>query len=388
MTISILAYLPTAIINTDKPVHLALLTTLCSATSLLVISKRTQSHLLSRSRSPSQYGQIPLQELPNGQDKIDKEKQRIHNYALSSAALFGIILAATVVLSFRIDLQRRLLLASECSTRSVEVWLPFLVAVYDALRFQHQKHSRRSREDDDDSSDDDDLDATAYDDLSQSVTSAFLSSRWHYLPSAFLLSLGCYLVAGLWLTSESSHVCPLLSTDVNMVPRLQLLALFLDLALAIAVLELTLGGMLPSSPLLATPTSWAVVLTLTSVVWAVVTIVVYIKQPENRPWLLMQDDSFSSRPLFSLICQALFLTALCISTLYSVRTNPSENLARADSSPDHERWTFTYVHCPDSFSHTHTRLPLHLVRQASLSTNIIPELDLVLRAYLLCMVNV
>lgn len=226
---------------------------------------------------------------------------------------------ATILLTLRIDLQRRLLLASECTTRSVEVWLPFLIAVYDALRFQRQQRPRRAHEDDNgDDDDDDDIDATTFDHLGQSLSSAFLSSRWRYLPTAFLLSLGCFLVAGLWTTSQSTYICPLLSTDINLVPRLQVLALFLDTALAIAVLELTLGGMLPSSPILETPTSWAVVLTLTSAIWSVVAIVCYSNQPENRGWLLLQHEHFPLRSLFLLLCQALFLTVLCMSTLYSV----------------------------------------------------------------------
>lgn len=197
------------------------------------------------------------------------------------------------------------------------MWLPFLVAVYDALRSQDQQRSRRAREYESDDEDDDSPDATAYEDLSKSLSSTFLSSKWRYTFSAFLLSFGLYLVAGLWNTAESSHVCALLSTDISMIPRFQLLALFFDLALAIAVFELALGGTQSSTRLLAAPVSWAIALILTSAIWAIVTIVVYFGQPENRPWLFMQGDS-STQPLLTLLGQAIFLTTVCISTLYSV----------------------------------------------------------------------
>lgn len=331
------------------------------------------------SRSRSQYDEIPLRDLPNGPEKIEKEKQRIHNYALSSTTLFVIILAAAAALCLRIDVQRRLLLSSECSTRSVQPWLPFLIALYDAIRFQREQHLSRPREDD--------LDATAYDELQQALKSAFLSSRWRYVPTAFLLSLGCYMVAGLWLASESSHVCPLLSSDITLVPRLQILALCLDTFLAIAVLELALGGMLPSSPLLATPMSWAVVLTLASSVWAIIAMVCYVR-PESHAWLLLKEEQSPVKILFSMFCQALLLTVLCVSSLYSVSVRCLPLQQGADSETGHECRAFTYSQRADSSVNHDSRPPLHLVRKTSLSANIISFPHLVFRAHLLRVVDV
>lgn len=328
-----MAYLPTSFINADRPIHLALLASIFSGISLLVISKYAPTSKSSHSRTRSQYSRIPLYDLPNGKEKIEVDTHGTRTQALSSLALLGILLAAAVVLSLRIELQRHLLLASECSTRSVEVWLPFLVAVYDALRHQNQQYIRPSEshnQDEDSDEDYDQPDASAYEDLTNSLKSTFLSSKWRYLSSAFLLSLGCYLVAGLWRSSESTHICPLFSSDISMIPRFQLLALFFDLALAIAVFELTLGGVDSASQLLATPTSCAAVLTLTSSIWAIVVVIIYFQQPENRSWLLLQDGSASTHPLLILLGQALFLTMLCVSVVYSVCTYLSLSLLSTD----------------------------------------------------------
>ncbi|KAK5941501.1 hypothetical protein PMZ80_006780 [Knufia obscura] len=314
LTASILAYSPSSILATDRPVHLAILTLVCSALSLLVIAKRSQFKRNIDSGHRGDYVSIPLKELRDGDAKVAKEKQRIHSYALTSSELFAIVLVATVALTVRVDVQRRLLLVSECATRSVEVWLPFLIAVYDALRFQKRQDVRAIEEDDDD----EDLGSTAYQDFAQSLKRSLLSSPWRYVPTAFLLSLGCHLVAGLWLSSESSHVCPISSSDVVVVPRLQWLALLLDTSLAIASLELAIGGMLPSTPILSIPISWAAVLTLSAGVWSIIAAVVIATQPENHAWLFMEHEPSPVGSILSLVCQALLLATFCISTLYSV----------------------------------------------------------------------
>lgn len=314
LTASILAYSPSTILATDRPVHLAVLTLICSALSLLVIAKRSQFRRNVDSGHRGDYVSIPLEELRNGDAKVAKEKQRIHSYSLSSAALLVIVLVAAAALTVRIDVQRRLLLASECATRSVEVWLPFVIAVYDALRFQTRQAVHGTEDEDEDGA----LDASAYHDFIQTLKSSLLSSPARYVPTAFLLSLGCHLVAGLWLSSESSHVCPISSSDIVAVPRLQWLAMLLDTFLAVAALELAIGGMLPSTPILSTPVSWAAVLAFSAGIWTILAAVVAAIQPENHAWLFMEDEPSPLKTIVSLICQALFLATTCISFLYSV----------------------------------------------------------------------
>jgi len=320
LTASIIAYSPSSILATDRPAHLAVLTLICSGLSLLVIAKQSQLKRSIDSGHRGDYVSIPLAELQNGEAKVAKEKQRIHGYSLTSTALFVIVLVAAAALTVRVDVQRRLLLVSECATRSVEVWLPFVVAVYDALRFQKPQDVHGVEDDDED------LDSTAYHDLVRSLRSSLLSSPWRYVPTAFLLSFGCHLVAGLWLSSESSHVCPVTSSDLVVVPRLQWLALLLDIFLAVASLELAIGGMLPSTPILSTPTSWATVMTFAAGVWTIIAAVVITTQPENHAWLFMEHEPSRLAAIFSLICQALFLATFCISTLYSVSRNCNELL--------------------------------------------------------------
>ena len=295
--------------------HLAVLTLICTSALLLFLAKRSQSTTRSDRDRLGNYASVPLQDLDDGASKIAKEKQRIHNYALSSPALLFVIAGAAVALVLRIEVHRRLLFASECAHTNVEVWLPFLVAVYDALRFQQRENLEAV-------DDNDALDSSVYHDLAQSLKRKLLSSPWRYVPTAFLLSWGCHLVAGLWSSSQSSYICPLISSDFVIIPRLQCVALLLDAAVASAALELALGGMLPSSPLLSLPISWAVVTTLSAGTWTGISVLIYHLEPENRAWLLMQHDSPRSTALAYLLLQALLLSTLCVSILYSV-SHPS-----------------------------------------------------------------
>ena len=306
-----MAYAPSSILATEHPVHLAVLTFSCSALCLLVIARQSQPARDTGSDERGDYASIALAELRNGEAKVAKEKQRKQTYSLNSAVLFVIILVASAALTVRIDIQRRLLLVSECTTRSVEVWLPFVVAIYDALRFQERGLP------DNDENEDEDLDASAYYDFARSFRSSILSSPWRYVPAAFLLSLGCHMVAGLWSNSASSHVCPISSSDIVVVPRLQWLALLLDSLLAIASLELVVGGPTTSMRVLSAPTSWAIVLTTAAGLWCVVAMVVHSTQPENHAWLLLEHEPSRVGALLSLICQALFLATFGISLLYT-----------------------------------------------------------------------
>lgn len=251
---------------------------------------------------------ISLEELQHGLDLTLKGTQEPRRSSVSNVKLFTILFAATAALTIRVEILRRLLATPECSTRSVEVFLPFFVAIYDALRFQKSQNFDAER----------DVDASAYDDLIFAFKSKWLSSRWRYVPVAFGLSFGCYLVAGLWLSSESSYVCPLLSWEAVAIPRLQIVAVLLDTFLVIAALELAIGNTQPTSYTLSTPRSWTIVMLLSSAIWIVIAIVVYHTEPEHINWLLLRHDVFQSASLLTLLYRAVFLSIFCLSTLCSV----------------------------------------------------------------------
>lgn len=311
-----------------------------------------------------EYDSIPLAEFQNGEAKTTKEKQGAHAYPLGNAALFATVLAAAAALAVRIDVQRRLLLVSECATRSLEVWLPFVVAVYDALRFQKRQDVRAAADDDED------MDSSAYHDFARSLKSSLLSSPWRYVPAALLLSLGCHLVAGLWTASPSTHVCPVSSSDVLVIPRLQWLALLLDSFLTISTLELAVGGVLPSTSVLSVPMSWAAVLTLAAGAWGVIAAYVNTTQPENHAWLFIEHGTARIAAISSLVCQAVFLSVFCISSLYSVSHNSIKLPLPADALLDIRLRDVAHIHGVNGSSYNDTRSALHLVSTTPSSATI------------------
>lgn len=290
------------------------MTLLCTSTCLFAIARRSGSRTSAVSGQHGSYVSIPLHETSDGQSKSAEDKERNYSQTLNSSVLLLLVLAATAALTLRIEFHRRILLASECTTRSLEVWLPLLLALYDALRFQ-QPLLLEDEEDDDPGS-------SAYRDFARSLRKSLLSSKYRYVPAGLLMSLGCHMVAGLWLTSQSSHTCPWVSTDSFVVPRLQALCLAIDAFLAIAVAELSSGYRSSGFPL-STPFSWATVTSLSAAAWFSISVFVFRTQPENQSWLLMNSGIPRPTVLFTLLCQAVVLSILCISTLYSVsvRTN-------------------------------------------------------------------
>jgi len=164
--------------------------------------------------------------------------------------------------------------------------------------------------------------------------------------------------------------------------------LFLDTFLAITSLELAIGGMLPSTPILSTPMSWAAVLTFSAGAWSIITVVVVVTQPENRAWLFMESEWSRVTSTFSLLFQALVLAVFGISSLYSVSINLIDFSYIADYLPGIESWTTAHINGIDSSSYNDTRSAFYLVGEASLPANSVPQSYMVIFAHLLGMVSV
>lgn len=316
LTAALLAYSPTTFISTDRPVHLAVLTLICFSASLVVIDWRSRSEYVSDRDKNALIGHIPLHK-QDQHEGISIEKQYAQSHVSSTRRFKGVICGvAFIALTLRIDLSRRLLLASECATRSVQVWLPLLLAIYDALRLQkpglHNGTGTNS-------------DFTSHQGSFQPIVTRLLSSRWRFVPTTFLLSLGCHMVAGLWLTSESSHVCPRSSSDSTAIPQLQWLALLLDTSLAISAAELALPSATASSRLSKSLT-WIFMTILSAATWSVVSIILAFTQPENRDWFFLRTERAPAITFLTIFGQAVYLTLLSLATLYSVSCSISSLL--------------------------------------------------------------
>lgn len=360
--------------------HLAGLTLLFTSASLFLIARCGSSSSSSAHDHRSAYAAIPLQEIPDGQSKVTRDRQRLQNHALSSPSLLILIVVGAIALSLRIATYREVVRVSECASRNVEVWLPLLVAVYDAIRFQKPTRLQAGN-------DEDDLEIDSnISSVTRSWKNSLLQSRWRFVPAALLFSLGCHMVTGLWSSSQSTIICPRSSTDLTAIPNIQWLNLVLDTLLVVVAFELGLGGMLPSSPILAIPSAWATVTTLAASVWLGIAFFVYKTQPEHRAWLFMEPGPGRSTIFSTLLWQSAFLSILLTSPLNMVGRFHCSTIF-ADSFSDYKRRRIIQL-CP---SHRHCSscawVETALVYAASLSPDLVFSFDLVFRAYVHCLVS-
>lgn len=268
------------------------------------------SHLFYRAR----YEAIPLRDTQDGALSSEQEGQRSRTNGSGILALLSLICGATIALTVRIETLRQTLLAPECASRSREVWLPFIVAFYDAAVIwfcDYKSNKRKIREG---------LGTTVNCNFDWSSRALLFSGTLRYIPAGFLLSAGCHLVAGPWFEVKSTLVCPLSSPIAHVVPALQWISVFFDASLAILALELSHECRHPPRPALSLPLPWIIVTALSAGVWATIFVFVYALQPENHAWLVFGLEASRYTHMHYLFSQALFLGLLCVATLYSVRS--------------------------------------------------------------------
>ena len=271
--------------------------------SSILLSLSSKHVQLRRLAARTGYDAIPLQERDGASEKLPGRSKQPPPTPLRKSLLLLLVPAATLALCSRIDLARRIQLNSACSTGNLAVSIPLLVAVYDALRFQIQYEVE--------------IDRSANETWRQATSSAYLCSRWRFVPLAALLSFGCYALTGLWATSQSTYICPVASNGSSHVAWLQLFSVIIDAALAIAAYELSLGNHVNEWPFLRPPTSWCLVTAGCALVWIFISTITYISQPEHRVWFMLSEIS-----VFALVGKAFALAILCCLVLLLVSILP------------------------------------------------------------------
>lgn len=157
-----------------------------------------------------------------------------------------------------------------------------------------------------------------------SITRRYLlHSRWRCIPSVLLLSSGCYLITHLWDATNSTYICPIVVGEANIIPAMQVLALFLDAFMAIILLEL-LQALQKTSGQNYTKFSLVVasVLFVVSLIWCLIGIILYFAKPWERRWLVPHELIFRPSFLLKVIVQSTVLSAAFITTLSSVSAVP------------------------------------------------------------------
>lgn len=242
---------------------------------------------------------------------------------------------------------------------NVEVFLPFLLACYDAARSQRPLALEQ----------DDRPDSSIYDGIRMALKRFILRPRTRYLLPILLVSYGAYLAQGLWSSSNSTYICPIVTGEPRTVPAMQVIALFLDLCLVLLVYESSpkSNGRGLSGRRYAV--LWSSAIFATAVIWSVVASIVYVFKPEYRNWLLLLRPGVEFSTFVAMFGHILLFCLFCISTLHSV------SQARYLQSPcpltttDHDSRRLGHVALFDGSNDNDTRIRVYLVSQKSLPSN-------------------
>lgn len=282
--------------RTDRPAHLSFFVLLLVTLLLSVIELWT-----TRSRGKRDVQAIPLTEAVKSHGADDEQEQSRPTLDTST----GIALITAIAVVLRIVVQQHKQSIAECEVRSYEVWLPLLLAFYDAWRFQTPIVVDVVE----------DVESTAYEDVSRTTRANFLASRGRYVPQAFLLSLGCHLVNGLGTTSQSTYICPLVTQQRRRMSQWQWSLLCLDLAIVIGMAEIfhRAKESLKSRSRARLPATILVsVSSMASIALVLVTAVYYKLTPEDRAWIWLADERNLWGPILgqTLLCGAFLVQTL------------------------------------------------------------------------------
>lgn len=301
--------------GTDRPVHTLVLCFIFCAVFLSVSSTFCLRYLEIKKAEDADYTNVPLEELGVVPSDSAKEGATIKKYGASRRGHISLLAAGIVCLTLRVFLFERILNVSQCTSRSYEVFLAFLLGLYD---WNYQKNVQIEV--------DDRPDMSVYEALQASIKVWWIGPKWRYTPSALLLGVGCYMTTALWTSQTSTYICPTASGHVFSIPRLQQFSLLLDCLLAIIVCQFSSHDDASQHRRSSLPTSCSVVLIGSASCWVGYAIVLFILRPENGRWLFLLDTPSTISTIFSILWQITLFCIFFTATVYSVSLLRSEAL--------------------------------------------------------------
>jgi hypothetical protein len=297
----------------DRPIHTVVLALTACSFALPSISRALPRlfQLPEFGKSKSEYTAVPLEELGEANGRLAEHSNTPPPQ--NGKVRVSVLALAICALSVRIELYRRISLATECAISSVEVFLPFLLAVWDAFRSQRSWDLQQEET----------PDSSVYESLRSGLKTYILRPRTRHLISLFMVSYGCYLCQGLWASSNSTYICPVALGLPRTVPLMQIGSLVLDLCLAVIAYEIAPkpdGRGLSGRRCVV---FWSSAMISTSVVWCIVATVLYIFKPEVRLWLLFLSPALEFRTMLAMAGHIFTFCVLCISLLHCVSSSTS-----------------------------------------------------------------
>jgi hypothetical protein len=322
----------------DRPVHLLVFgLTACSFALPGVLRAVPQFLQPPRDiKGKGDYVPLPLEDYghANGSARDSTSAQEDLVQAEGKVRISVLLLAVTA-LSVRIELYRRIDASPECGISNVEVFLPLLLAVYDALRSQSHIDVQW----------DERPDSSVYEYIRMAISTYIVRPRYRYLLPVAALTYGLYLTLGLWASSTSTYICAAARGESTLIPLLQIGCLLLDFQLALVAYETSprsnRGGLSGRRCVVL----WSSTMIAASVIWYIAALLLYILRPELRFWLFLLSPSLELGTIVAMIAFVFLFCVWCISTLHCV----SDYLWHCESTltcPVCNPWCFGHVYIP------------------------------------------
>lgn len=301
----------------DRPIHTLVYGLALAGFSLLSLAQ-SYPNLFRLPAKDGVYAQVAIKDESDDESvdsyDLDERKEAITEPTaiykpLGSLFLRVLLVLSVCAISARLEIFRHISKATECATSSFEVFLPMAVALYDALRFQKPVITVVE----------DCPDASMYETIYEDTRSYVRCSRFRYVPSTTLLSVGLYLTTFLWSGLPSTYICPVVGAQNRAIPSLQFAAFLLDFGLLIAFLELALHGSLQTLGNRGRgPVAWAHIIIAASIFWIIVGLIYFFVKPEDRGWLMALSGPFRVQWFKAATWQAILFSALFVSSAYSI----------------------------------------------------------------------
>lgn len=267
------------------------------------------------SKARGGYTSLPLNDISNAEPQNTTVSDAIQR---EGKVRITVLTGAVIALSLRLELYRRITKATECTIDNVEAFLPFLIALYDAVRSQRQRILQGEKQ----------SNSSSYGfvrrvtgPVQRPISTWILQPRTRYLLPLFLIASGCYLMQGMWHSSATTYICPIVTGEKKTIPFFQFLALLLDFLIAIIVYEThpkSDGRGLSGRRCVVL---WSSTLLSVSFIWSGVGAVLYLFKPEYRGWLLLLRPSLDFGTLVAMGVYTFLFCLLFISTLHCVSTD-------------------------------------------------------------------
>ena len=284
------------------------MTALASCAFLIVSASKAIPNLFVSARVTPLYTALPLNDLSDDGSATDTDAKDTPAPRYQGKVRITVLAVAISALSVRLELYRQINKKTECTVSSLEIFLPLLLACYDALRFQKNELVEVSERPDE----------STYRVALKNLKRSILEQRFRYVLPAAALCFGCRVLLKQRLAVNSTYICPVVLRQQTTIPSMQTACLLLDLLLAIIVYEMLPRsngyGLSPRRSVVF----WTSTLTGTSIVWSIAGVIVYLVKPEFRFWLLLLDSPRFLELLISLSLQSLLFSIFCITTLHSV----------------------------------------------------------------------